>query len=44
MTSPDGSKYVGEWKDGNFHGQGTMTYSDAKKLVGQFKNGEFIGR
>ena len=23
--SPDGSKYVGEWKDGKIHGQGTLT-------------------
>ena len=24
-TYPNGSKYVGEWKDGERHGQGTYT-------------------
>ena len=23
MTTDDGTKYVGEWKDGKMHGQGT---------------------
>ena len=27
-TFADGSKYVGEFKDGNFHGQGTFTYAN----------------
>ena len=26
-TLPDGRKYVGEWKDGAPHGQGTYTYA-----------------
>ncbi|HAT22055.1 MAG TPA: hypothetical protein DCS57_04485, partial [Dehalococcoidia bacterium] len=30
MTLPDGNKYVGEWKDGQWHGQGTMTLPDGK--------------
>ncbi len=25
FTYPDGSKYVGEWKDGEYHGQGIFT-------------------
>ena len=38
-TSPDGRKYVGEFKDGKPHGQGTFTYSNGDKYVGEFKDG-----
>ena len=27
-TWASGTKYVGEFKDGNFHGQGTRTFAD----------------
>ena len=27
----DGRNYVGEWKDGKEHGQGTFTFPDGKK-------------
>ena len=37
----DGTKYVGEVKDGIGHGQGTMTYPDGLKYEGEFKDGEF---
>ena len=30
---------MGEWKDGEFHGQGTMTYHDGRKYVGEWKDG-----
>ena len=39
-TWPDGTRYVGEFKDGEFHGQGTKTWTDGTKYVGKFKNGE----
>jgi hypothetical protein len=38
--------YVGEWKDGRKHGQGTYTqygsllYPDGRKYVGKYKNGK----
>ena len=32
-----GDKYVGEWKDGEQHGQGTYTFADGDKYVGQYK-------
>ena len=32
-------KYVGEWKDGKKHGQGTNTFADGYKYVGEFKDG-----
>ena len=40
ITSPDGDKYVGEWKDNKRHGQGTYTYPDGSKYVGEFKDGK----
>ena len=36
-----GSKYIGDWKDGKQHGQGTFIYSDGKKYTGEWKDGEF---
>ncbi|SVD40958.1 uncharacterized protein METZ01_LOCUS393812, partial [marine metagenome] len=30
-TFADGDKYVGEYKDGKYHGQGTYTYADGAK-------------
>ena len=37
-TSPDGSKYVGEWKDGEEHGQGTEIFPDGSKGIGEFRD------
>jgi len=37
----NGSKYVGEWKNGNYHGQGTLTFPDGRKYVGEWKDGKF---
>ena len=34
----DGDKYVGEWKDGRKHGQGTLNVFDGSKYVGEFKD------
>ena len=31
--------YVGKWKNGELHGQGTYTWSDGDKYVGEFKDG-----
>ena len=42
MTSPDGRKYSGGWKDGNFHGQGTYTLPDGDKVEGIWENGELV--
>ena len=33
-------EYVGEYKDGKKHGQGTYTWSDGEKYVGEFKDGK----
>ena len=32
FTSADGDKYVGEWKDGKMHGQGTYTFQMVKNM------------
>ena len=45
----NGTKYMGEWKDGKRHGRGTMTTPDEmwdkfKKYVGEWKDGEFHGQ
>ena len=37
-TWADGTKYVGQYKDGEFNGQGTYTWPDGRKYVGQWKD------
>ena len=32
-------EYKGEWKDGEFHGQGIYTWPDKAKYIGTFKEG-----
>ena len=39
-----GDKYVGEHKDGKFHGLGTITAEDGKKYVGEHKDGKKHGQ
>jgi len=39
-----GNKYVGEWKDGKLHGQGTETFASGSKYVGEYKDGIFHGQ
>ena len=36
-VGPKGEKYVGEFSNGKFHGQGTFTHA-GRKYVGQYKN------
>ena len=38
----NGTKYMGEWKDGKKHGHGTFTDNDGEKTVGRWENGYFI--
>ena len=42
VTFPDGSKYVGEHKDGERHGQGTLTYTDGRVKKGIWKDGKLF--
>ena len=41
--SADGAKYVGEWRNGNRHGQGTQTYSDGTQSSGEWRDGLLNG-
>ena len=41
---PNQDKYVGKYKDGNFHGKGTYTFSNGDKYVGEHKDGERNGQ
>ena len=35
----DNKKYIGEVKDGLFHGNATITWADGNKYIGEFKYG-----
>ena len=41
---PDGRIYVGEFKEGSFHGRGVYSWPDGRVYVGEFKNGKRNGR
>jgi hypothetical protein len=43
-TLPNGDKYVGEWKDGQPNGHGTMLSRRGAGYVGEFKNGQPNGK
>ena len=43
-TSASGNRYVGEFKDGKFNGQGTHFMRNGDRYVGEFKDGEFNGQ
>ncbi len=38
-----GTSYEGEWKNGVFHGQGTLNFANGSKLVGEFVDGSISG-
>jgi S1-C subfamily serine protease len=40
----DGSEYVGEFRDGDFNGQGTFTYVSGNQYVGEWRNDKQHGR
>ena len=43
LIAPDGSTFVGEFKNGKMNGQGTLISSNGTKYVGEFKDGELKG-
>ena len=43
-TYANGDKYVGEWRNGKYHGQGTLTYDNGGEYVGEFRNGRYDGQ
>ncbi len=42
-NSPDGHRYVGEFLDGEFHGNGAYYWLDGERYEGEFRQGEFHG-
>ena len=42
-TYAKGNKYVGEWKDGKYHGYGTYTDIYGGHYVGEWKDGKHHG-
>ena len=43
ITYADGSKYEGEFKDGQFNGQGIFTFSNVSRYEGKFKDSQYNG-
>ena len=39
-----GDKYVGEYRNGRMHGQGTLAWANGSKYVGEFRNGKYNGQ
>ena len=39
-----GSKYIGQFRNGDFSGQGSHIWPDGKKYIGQFRNDTFNGQ
>ena len=39
-TYANGDKYVGEFRDDKYNGQGTFTFANGSKYVGEFRNGK----
>ena len=44
ITSFNGAKYVGELKNGKYHGRGTCLFANGEKYVGRFKNDRINGQ
>ena len=44
VTWGNGSKYVGEWRDDKYHGQGAYTYADGSKYVGEYRDDKRKGQ
>ncbi|CCQ89803.1 exported hypothetical protein [Nitrospina gracilis 3/211] len=47
LVRDNGNKYVGEFKNGKFHGHGTYSFNEEKwkgdQYTGEFKNGQYHG-
>ena len=42
FTFDDGVKYIGEWRDDKFNGQGTFTWADGRIEKGIWKNDRLV--
>ena len=43
MARPKGGHYQGDFVEGEFSGQGHLTYADGSEYVGAFKHGRMHG-
>ena len=43
-TYPNGDQYIGEWKNGVYHGQGAFTSINGSKYVGEYRDGRAHGQ
>ena len=39
-----GETYIGQWEDGQFHGQGKIQYHDRCEYIGEFEHGKRHGQ
>jgi hypothetical protein len=44
QTSPNGSKYIGEYRKNKKDGQGTLVYDNGSKYVGKWRNNKKNGQ
>ena len=44
LIFPDGSKYMGNWCNGQAHGKGTMNHSNGDVYIGDFINDQATGK
>ncbi len=44
IVSPNGEMYIGKFKNGKEHGQGTFTSPNGRKYVGEWKEGKKHGQ
>lgn len=44
FTGTGGERYVGEWQDDKFHGQGMYTFPSGERYVGEFRDGRRNGQ
>ena len=43
-TFTNDAKYIGEFKDGKRHGQGTLTFANGDQYVGEFRHNQYWGK
>ena len=44
LAFPNGSKFEGEFKDGEYHGTGTFTFANGSVYTGGYKSGKYHGQ